>query len=209
MQWAISTVETWCNEVGLTVNPDKTGLVAFTKKRKLQEFFEPYFFGARLSLSGSVKYLAVTLDSRLTWREHVEVKVKKAGNLLWVCRRACGAGWRLGPRVVRWLYVAIVRPTVTFASLVWWPGCQTATAKRKLSKIQRLAYLGITGAIRTTPMVAMDALVGLPPLDLVIQEEARSAAHRLWSLGCWSYLHPQRGHSHTSLTPFMQWESTL
>ena len=33
IQWALSTVETWCNEVGLTVNPDKTGLVAFTKKR--------------------------------------------------------------------------------------------------------------------------------------------------------------------------------
>jgi len=41
----------------------------------------------------------------------------------------------------------------------------------------------------------MEVLVGLPPLDLVIQGEARSAAHRLWSLGCWSYLHPQQGHS--------------
>jgi len=37
---------------------------------------------------------------------------------------------------------------------------------------------------------AMEVLVGLPPLDLVIQGEARSAAHHLWSLGCWSYLHP-------------------
>jgi len=196
MQWALSTVETWCNEVGLTVNPDKTELVAFTKKRKLQGFFEPYFFGARLSLSGSVKYLGVTLDSRFDWRKHVEVKVKKARNLLWACRRVCGAGWGLGPRVVRWLYVAIVRRTVTFASLVWWPGCQTATARRKLSKVQRLTCLGRTGAIRTTPTGAMEALVGLPPLDLVIQGEARSVPHRLWSLGCWSYLHPQRGHSH-------------
>jgi len=34
-----------------------------------------------------------------------------------------------------------------------------------------------------------------PSLDLVIQGEVRSAAHRLWSLGCWSYLHPNRGHS--------------
>jgi hypothetical protein len=25
MQWALSTVETWCNEVRLSVNPDKTG----------------------------------------------------------------------------------------------------------------------------------------------------------------------------------------
>jgi hypothetical protein len=88
MQWALLTVETWCNEVGLTVNPDETGFLAFPKKRKLQGFFEPYFFGDRLSLSGSIKYLRVTLDSRLTWREHVKVKVKKAWNLLWACRRA-------------------------------------------------------------------------------------------------------------------------
>jgi hypothetical protein len=80
MQWALLTVETWCNEVGLSVNPDKTGLVAFTRKKKLQGFFEPLFFGVTLSLLGSVKYLCVILDSRLTWREHVEVKVRKAHN---------------------------------------------------------------------------------------------------------------------------------
>jgi hypothetical protein len=49
--------------------------------------------------------------------------------------------------------------------------------------------------IRTTPTGAMEALAGLPPLDLVINGEVRSAAHRLWSLGCWSYLCPQQGHS--------------
>jgi hypothetical protein len=41
----------------------------------------------------------------------------------------------------------------------------------------------------------MKALTGLPLLDFLIQSEVRSAAHRLWSLGCWSYLHPERGHS--------------
>jgi hypothetical protein len=38
MPWALLTVETWRNEVGLSVNPDKTGLVAFTRKRKLPGF---------------------------------------------------------------------------------------------------------------------------------------------------------------------------
>jgi len=47
MQWALRTIETWCNEVGLSVNPDKTELVAFTRKRKLQGFFEPQFFGVK------------------------------------------------------------------------------------------------------------------------------------------------------------------
>jgi hypothetical protein len=66
VQWALLTVETWCNKVGLSVNPDKTGLVAFTKKRKLLGFLEPQFFRVKLSLSGSVKYLVVILDSWLT-----------------------------------------------------------------------------------------------------------------------------------------------
>jgi hypothetical protein len=48
--------------------------------------------------------------------------------------------------------------------------------------------------MRTTPTNAMEALVGLPSLDLVVQGEARALAHRLWSLGSWSYLHPNCGH---------------
>jgi len=90
MQWALLTVEKWC-EVGLSVNPDKTGLVAFTRKRKHTGFFEPLFLWVKLSLSGSVKSLGVILDSRFTWREHVDVEMRKAHNLLWPCRRACGA----------------------------------------------------------------------------------------------------------------------
>ena len=43
--------------------------------------------------------------------------------------------------------------------------------------------------ICATPTGALEALTDLPPLDLVIQGEARSVAHCLWSLGCWSYLH--------------------
>jgi len=113
-----------------------------------------------------VKYLGVILDSRLAWREHVDVRVRKAQNLLWVCRRACGGVWGLGPRVVHCLYVSVTRPSVTFASLVWWPSCQTASAKKKLSRIQRLACLGITGAVRTTPTHAMEVLICLPPLEL-------------------------------------------
>jgi hypothetical protein len=195
MQWALSTVETWCNEVGLSINSDKTGLVAFTRKRKLQGLFEPRLLGVNLKLSRSVKYLGVILDSRLTWKEHVQAKARKAHILLWTCRRSFSARWGLGPKVVHWLYVVIVRLTISFASVVWWPGCQTASTRKKLSKVQRLACLGITGALRTTPTGAMEALVRLPPLDLVIQGEASSTAHRLWSLGCWSYLHPQKGQS--------------
>jgi len=71
---------------------------------------------------------------------------------------------RLKSKVVHWLYIAIIRPTTSFASLVWWPGCQMASAKKRLSKVQRLACLGVTGAIYMTPTGAMEVLTALSPL---------------------------------------------
>ena len=53
----------------------------------------------------------------------------------------------------------------------------------------------MTWAMRTSPTGAMEAFLCLPLLEIVMFSEARSAAHRLWRLGCRSYLHPNRGHS--------------
>jgi hypothetical protein len=97
IQWALHTIELWCGGLGLLVNQNKTGFVTFTKKRKLTGFFEPHLFGKTLQCSMSVKYLGVILDSRLTWKEHMDVKVKKAQNSMWACRRACGVTWGLKP----------------------------------------------------------------------------------------------------------------
>jgi hypothetical protein len=61
--------------------------------------------------------------------------------------------------------------------------------------------------MHTTPTVDMEAITGLPPLDLVNQVEARSAAYHLWSLGCWSDLHPSQGHS--SILMWLQRSDTI
>ena len=110
----------------------------------------------------SVKFLLVILDSRLTWKEDVDVKVREAHNSMRAYRRACGVTWDLRTRVVHWFYVTIIRQYVTITSVVWWTVCQTAYSKRKLSRIQRLACLGITGTIRTTPANAVEAFICLP-----------------------------------------------
>jgi hypothetical protein len=44
-------------------------------------------------------------------------------------------------------------------------------------RIQRLTYLGITGAMCTTPASAMETLTCLPPLELLVQSEARLAVN--------------------------------
>jgi hypothetical protein len=195
MQWALNSVEERCDRHGLSVNPDKTGLVAFTQRRKLPGFFEPRLFGMTLRLSESATYLGVILDVKLTWKKQVDASMRKARHMMWACRRVFGRRWGLRPRVVSWPYASVVRPSITYASLVWWPGCEMARAKQVLRSVQRLACLGITEPMCTKPTNAMEALVVLPPLDLVVQGEATASAHHLWSLGSWSYLHPNSGHT--------------
>jgi hypothetical protein len=68
VQWALHTVETWCDGLGLSVNPNKTGLVAFTRRSKFPGFSEPCLFGTTLHCSTLVKYLGLILDSQLNWR---------------------------------------------------------------------------------------------------------------------------------------------
>jgi hypothetical protein len=50
MQEAVSTAGIWRNDVGRSVNPDKSGLVSYTTKSNLQGFFEPKFSEVKSSI---------------------------------------------------------------------------------------------------------------------------------------------------------------
>jgi len=78
MQTILSKVQRWCEQHDLSVNPTKTEMVMFTRKRKLINFRAPGFCGKELSLSHQVKYLGVILDSKLTWKPHLDHKCNKA-----------------------------------------------------------------------------------------------------------------------------------
>ena len=175
---------------GLSVNPDKTELIVFTG-RKRPGFFEPHIFGVTLHYSMLVKYPRVVLNSRLTWKAHLDVRIRKAHNLLWTCRRACGVTWGLSPKVVHWLYISIIRPSITFAPLVWWPDCQKDSAKKRLSRVQRLACLAMTGVMRTTPTSAMEAFTCLPPTGVCSSEWGKISCASSLESGMLVLLSPQ------------------
>ncbi|KAG8279105.1 hypothetical protein J6590_003910 [Homalodisca vitripennis] len=48
MQRALAIVERWCDEEGLVVNPSKTVMIPFTRRRKLKSHSQSYV-GARYS----------------------------------------------------------------------------------------------------------------------------------------------------------------
>jgi hypothetical protein len=74
----------------------------------------------------------------------------------------------------------VVIPIVTSAATVWWSRVKFKTSKVELSKLQRMAYLGITGAMRTAPTAATEVLLRLSPVYLQLEAEARAGIYRLY-----------------------------
>lgn len=178
MQSALNHTFSWCHKEQLGINPTKTSIIPFTKRRKVQ--LKPLFLNhTQLVYSSEVKYLGVILDAKLNWNSHLQSVVQKGLNTLWVCSKTLGKRWGLKPSMIMWIYKTIVRPRTTYASLVWWPKTNEAAARAKLNKIQRTACIAITGAVRSTPTLALDAMLHLPRLDQFIKLEAEKSALRL------------------------------
>lgn len=176
---AISMTLSWCRNKGLTVSLNKTTTVLFTNKRKIEGLNMPSIGGQQLLLSKEVKFLGITLDSRLTWKSHLDNRIDKAFIAFMQCKRAFSRSWGLSPRIVNWLYTAVIRPMFCYGAVVWWTRTKLTSVKNQLTKLQRIACVGITGAMRTSPTAALEALLDLLPLDLFVKKEAELGAFRL------------------------------
>ena len=183
MRAALDMVERWCARHGLTVNPDRTECVLFTRKRKLDDFVGPLFYDRTLKLIQKTKYLGLMLDSKLNWSAHETYIAQKFLNGYWLCRRTIGYSWGLKPSMVRWLYRTVLVPRITYGSVVWWPRVQLVTMGKHLERIQAMLMRGMTGAYAKTPRAALFVVSGLLPLHIEVRKAVARTAARLKVLG--------------------------
>jgi hypothetical protein len=120
-------IQNSCGEIRLNVNADKTYMVFFTKRRNLEGFFTPKLFDTELLPNNQVEYLGVILDSKLNWKFHINIRIRKASIAYWQCRT-----WGLKPKVVYWIFTSVIRPMLTYAALVWCKKTHLTTVKKKL-----------------------------------------------------------------------------
>jgi hypothetical protein len=82
--------------------------------------------------------------------------------------------------MVHWLYNRVIRPSIFHGTLVWWSKFRQKTIKTQLGRVQIMARLAITGAMKSTPTAATEVLLNLTPFDLLIMAEARMEIYRLY-----------------------------
>jgi hypothetical protein len=182
MTEALELVYGWGISHGLTFNPAKTVITMFESGTKFKNEPAVYMAGKELTYSNNMKYLGITLNKRLSFTNHLNERTRKVGYLQNKINHIIGQEWGLTPARAYWVHTAIIRPKITYASIVW-ANALKKTQIEKLERVQRRSLCHILQpTFKSTPTKGMEAILGIPPLDLHAQELALNARRRTRNL---------------------------
>ena len=182
----VEAINDWCKTTGLSLSIIKTQCILFTRNRSYCKNMTLEVLGSSIPLVQDVKYLGVYLDKGLYWTKHCKEITAKATKIYFACSKAIGYNWGLKPFSIMWIYKAIIRPILSYCSVVWTPhiiGINYAEAY--FIKIQRMACNAITGAMKTSSLQAIEIMCKFRPVMLYLKETAIKAAYRLKCANRW------------------------
>ena len=137
----LSVALQWFTQNRLKINPTKTDMILLKSSRKnINCNFTVPFGNSSISPVQSAKILGITLDSSLTWEDHVSVIVKRCYCVL---IGLAGVQRRIPRETKRLLIEALVFPHLRYCISVW--GSCTATQKRRLQKCINFGARIVTG----------------------------------------------------------------
>lgn len=178
-------ISPWLAEHGLAADPAKCELMHFTTRRRDKEL--PTI---RLDMSNGetievaplklMRWLGVYFDPKLLFNEHVKKVTEKAMKAAHSLRLLGNTTQGLVQRHLRQLYIACVRPIMTYGSPVWWTGKKAHEAQ--LTKVQNESLRLVCAVFRTTPQMAMEVDASIPPIRIQLDYIQQTSGIRLLKL---------------------------
>jgi len=162
IQTAINNVSDWADEWALKLSKTKTVTTLFSLSTSKEEI--------KLKVADQLvpqvetpTFLGVTLDTRLTWKPHIEKVEERSLKKLSLMKKLAGTTWGANSNILRQVYIGAVRPVTEYASTTW--ATASKTSKGKLDKVQNMGLRIILGAMKTTPIREMEKTADLEPLE--------------------------------------------
>ncbi|PPQ91906.1 hypothetical protein CVT25_001189, partial [Psilocybe cyanescens] len=176
------------NKFGLALEHDKSEVFHFDRSHSKDNppvdlGYAPYTGATPLKPKLYWRYLGFYFDRKLTFTEHVRYYSTKALSTVKAMKMLGSSTRGLRPVQKRVLYRACVLPIVTYGFCLWYFAAACCKgALHHLSVMQRSAALWITGAFRTSPTGGVEALAGLPPINLLLRRLSEQADYRFATL---------------------------
>ena len=163
LQDDLNTLEEWCLKWSFFINPDKTKVMVFTKKKfKLSHKLE--INGRQIEVVQTYKYLGITMDSKLSWKPHifnVVDKVKKRLNILRCITKFPCCNRKSSLRV---FYLNVIRSVIEYGCIFYRKANKALLGK--ITSCQYQCLKTISGALLGTSGAALEVINEIPPVDL-------------------------------------------
>lgn len=150
LQAALSDILLWINKWRMNLNENKSIHILFTNKEL--RYLPLYLNGKVIPFANTAKYLGMTLDTKIKWKEHVKKKNKeikiKFSELYWML-----VDNRISIQNKLLLYNQMIKPIWTYGIQLW--GCAAKNEVEKIQKTQNLILRTIANApwyIRNTDL---------------------------------------------------------
>ena len=95
------------------------------------------------------------------------------------CKRAVGPTRGLSPGSCKWIYEKAIRPILSYGSLVWINALHKKHNQNALAKVKRLALRMTSGAMPSTPTIALNQLTNTTFISDYIEGEAAKSLIRV------------------------------
>ena len=165
----LDSLTKWGKRCGLSFNPDKSVAVLFTRSRKTPPKALT-IDGKEIAWKQEVKYLGVTLDSKLHWKKHIDDKITNAKRFISKVAAITRNNWGPKPKLMRWAYNGIVRPMLTYGAMIW--GHRAPFHIARLRRVNRMAINTFASFPKSTPTAALEIMLDVMPLHLFCRKEA-------------------------------------
>ena len=172
MNESLNTLKKWATDNNMTISAEKTKYQYFSLRHN-SENFRLQIDHKEIEKSSNTKYLGVTLDNKLSWSNHIKNTVERANKRLGLIKRLAGATWGNTQDTLNITYNTYVKPVMRYGSEVLITANKTRL--EELEKTQNNALRLISGAVKSTPVAALQEYTGNLPISVEIQKQATNS----------------------------------
>jgi Reverse transcriptase (RNA-dependent DNA polymerase) len=122
------------NSLGLTISTQKSESMVFSKKHQIPQL--------TISLNNNIlqnavqfRYLGVLFDTKLTWKPHVDMIVRKCQRRTNFLKSIAGYSWGAHPSCILILYKSTIRSVIEYGAV-----CFSEMAETHLKKLERIQW---------------------------------------------------------------------
>lgn len=150
LQQHVNILEKWLQKWKLSINPEKTQAIYFSKKRSVGPGAQVVVANTRLNWKTDVKYLGLRFDRQLTWKSNTAERIASARAQFALLYSLINYKSRLNIKTKVTMYKTFIRSALTYGAPAW---CTlTKTDLTKVQRFQNRVLRTILHAPRYTPL---------------------------------------------------------